>query len=273
MRLEARIARPAFSLMEMILALALGMVLLLGLYATLTTHFYHAQAGRDIVAESTLGRNVMARISDDILSQFGATDKRGLPDYAAIADAAAKASADGTAPAGTPTPNPDAVVVNRGVRGESNYIILTNFRVQRPRPNAEANTEISSDMRQTMYWIVTSGSDTLGLAKADIKLATSPDIDLDPTALPEQEKYVIAREVKSITFEYYDGTAWQTTWDGGAVDDTGAATGPPRAIRITMTLKKSVRGAVASETPSDSGPTFQTVVAIPSSNAFEPYVP
>jgi hypothetical protein len=284
MRFAHSLKRPAFSLMEMMLALTLGMILLLALYFTLSTYFFNAQAGRDIVAEATLARNILNRVSSDITSQIGAVDKRGLVDPAAAAAPAAPAT-DPAAPATDPAaaanpmaaqPTLEPVLYNRGITGRADSLVLSNFRVQKPRlmpDGSDASTEIVSDLRQTAYWLVMNGPDVVGLARAELKQATSTDVDLDPKDLPEQEKYVIAKEVKNVVFEYLNGVngQWQADWDGSAGgDESGAATGPPAAIRITLTLKRTVRGVPVTDGAAGDGPTYQIVVAIPASNSFPP---
>lgn len=282
MRLLRPNARPAFSLMEMVLALALGMLLLLALYLTLNTHLLTAQAGRDIVAESTLARNILNRIADDITNHLGAADMRGLGD----ASAPPVDPADPMASMTPTTPTPTPVKFNLGVHGEPDFLRLSSYRVQKPRGaanGADAPAEIFSEVRRINYWIVTNGSETLGLARAEVKQATSADVDVLPTAFEDQNKYIIAPQVKSIAFEYYDGSSgvgsggWRGTWMGdevlGSLDGSGQPTGPPSAIRITLTLRRSVKGMAASDTPNADGPTFQHIVAMPTSNSFKAYDP
>ena len=66
-----RTRRQAFSLLEMVLALAMGMTLLLALYLTLNTHVRQVHAGREILDEGTLARSILTRIASDIISQLG----------------------------------------------------------------------------------------------------------------------------------------------------------------------------------------------------------
>jgi hypothetical protein len=157
-------------------------------------------------------------------------------------------------------------------------LILSNYRVRKAPANAPTSVPdpiITSDVNRTAYWIVTNGSDTVGLARAEIRQATSPDSDtLDPTTLPDQNKYVIAPEVKGIKFEYFDGTNWLpegSTWDGTFSPSTDGSTppqGPPAAIRITITLKRNLNKGAAPDPPDVDGPTYLHVVALPTSNSF-----
>ncbi|MSQ94606.1 MAG: hypothetical protein EXR98_08620 [Gemmataceae bacterium] len=274
--------RSAFSLMEMLLALALGMLLLLALYFTLDAHLFTSQAGRDVVAEATLARNILARIGNDITSQFGAVDPRGLPDLSAASAAdEANAAADPTKST-TPAPTQEAVKFNIGVQGDAGSLMLSTYRVQKSRAivvGVDNSTELISDLRRINYWVATNGSETLGLARAEFKQATSADIDMLPMELDDQGQYVIAAQVKSITFEFYDGSRgagseyWMGSWQGSELNGIDATTppiGPPSAIRITLELKRLVKGMAVTENPTADGPKYQHVVALPTSNSFPP---
>ena len=60
--------------------------------------------------------------------------------------------------------------------------------------------------------------------------------------MSKQIKNLIAEEVKSLNFRYYDGTSYQDTWDGTQPGADGKTPqGPPLAIEITM--KIAVPGA------------------------------
>src|SRR5260370_26180016 len=72
--------RRRFSLLEMVLALAIGMMLLLALYVSFNTYIGEAQSGREIVNEATLARNILTSIGNDIIGQIGPVDPR-VADY------------------------------------------------------------------------------------------------------------------------------------------------------------------------------------------------
>jgi hypothetical protein len=60
---------------------------------------------------------------------------------------------------------------------------------------------------------------------------------VDPDYSTEQQD-LIAPEVTGILFEYASGTGWISDWDGTQPGLDGTSTqGPPRAIRVTMTLE------------------------------------
>lgn len=279
MRAFNRYNRKAFSLLEMVLALALGMVLLLALYFTLNIYVTSAHIGRDTLAEGEIARSVVTRLTHDITNQLGPVDVRCVPDYSSLAptetmptDPAAKPMTP-TQPAmpAQPAISPDAVKFNIGVVGTATTLSLSVYKVENPSVGAVANqTQAveSSDLRRIDYWIVGGGSMPLGLARREVKLATSNDVDLYAEDIPEPEKYIIAREVTSIEFEYFDGQTWSSDWDGSSpLGEDTSPVGPPAAIRIKVTMKRSssLPQTLGLETV---GPdlTYTHVVALPGGN-------
>jgi hypothetical protein len=134
--------------------------------------------------------------------------------------------------------------------------------------NNSTSTDISSDLRSVGLWLVTNGSSTVGLARNELKQATSQDVGTDLTSLPDQNNFVFAKEVQNILFEYFDGTTWQPTWDGSTVvgEDGLSVIGPPAAIRVTLTLRKN--NNVNNPDSNEPGATYQRIIALPTSNNF-----
>src|SRR5262249_45341400 len=58
--------RSGFTLLEVMLAAAIGVLLMAGLYTALNLTLSHAQAGRDKVEQSTVARSLFRRISSDV---------------------------------------------------------------------------------------------------------------------------------------------------------------------------------------------------------------
>ena len=261
MRATQRRTRPAFTLMELVLALALVMLLFGALYFTLSTQLGVTQAGREAVADGEIARSVMNRIGNDILAQVGPVDPR-------VANYAAPTNPDGTTASDQPTP----VSFNIGVSGDGTNLILSVYRVQKGPANAATNVPdpiVTSDLRRISYWLVTNGADTLGLARQEIQQATSPDIDTAPSGVADPTQYLLAKEVKNILFEYFDGTAWQPQWDGTLAPDGVTPSGPPTAIRVTVTMRRSAKTAPgASDIPDEQLPTYVHVIALPTANNF-----
>src|SRR6185312_10041374 len=74
MRTRTRTSRRGFTLLEVLLASAIGLLILYSLYQAIDLHLRFAEAGRTVVEESTLARSVLSRISADIAPCVGLVD-------------------------------------------------------------------------------------------------------------------------------------------------------------------------------------------------------
>jgi hypothetical protein len=80
------------------------------------------------------------------------------------------------------------------------------------------------------------GSSPLGLARQELGQVTSDDASSTPPDVSDpNSKLIIAPEVKSLQFQYFDGSNWQDTWDGTQAGSDGVTPiGPPAAVAITV---------------------------------------
>ena len=100
--------------------------------------------------------------------------------------------------------------------------------------------------------------------RQEMKLVTSDDAStLIPPNIPDEAAHVIAEEVKSLTFSYFDGSQWQDTWDSTQPGADGATPkGPPLAIAIVI----GIPAPGAERTNNGNLKQYRHVVAIPSAN-------
>jgi hypothetical protein len=142
------------------------------------------------------------------------------------------------------------VLPNIGVQGDDTHLILYVSRVPKLNEPVQA-----SDLRKICYWLAAGG-----LARMEQSAVTSDDALGNP-AFPDDAQFVIARQVKQVTFQYYDGTTWQSSWDGTTPGpDNTTPMGPPVAIGITVLL-----GAV-DDTDEDNWKSYYHVINIPTAN-------
>jgi hypothetical protein len=136
--------------------------------------------------------------------------------------------------------------------------------------NYAAGQPITSDLRRITYWLVGGSGAPLGLARQEVKQATSDDaLIITPPGIADETSYVIAEEVQSVSFRYFDGTSWQDNWDATQADaTTGAPIGPPQAVEITLGIAP-VNSANAMPGASNLK-TYRHVVAIPTANGTSP---
>src|SRR5207245_205253 len=63
--------RPAFTLLEILIATAVSVLLMGALYMAINVQLRHAQIGREVVEESLLARALLTRIDTDIRLSLG----------------------------------------------------------------------------------------------------------------------------------------------------------------------------------------------------------
>jgi hypothetical protein len=251
--------------MEVLLAATLGAILMAALYAAVHIQLHSTKVGRDKVERSALARTLLSSMAHDISPNLGPlspTNFRtgggaagaggGAGGGAAQAGGASSSSSSssssgqnmsGSSGVGSSPMLPAAslsgpVTFNLGVQGDQNRLVLYVSRVPR-EVNVPANSPeaaqlpLVSDLRRVTYWR-TDG----GLCRQEIKVATTEDaVTYPPADIPNDPSLVIAEEVKGLNFEYWDGTAWQESWDGTVLGSDGQTPiGPPIAIAITIEI-------------------------------------
>jgi len=161
-------------------------------------------------------------------------------------------------------PNGLAVVV---MQGTANSLTLFVSRVppfQGPT-NGPAPTAVVSDQHRIVYWLADGG----GLARQEVTGVTSDDAQNQnvPSGTPDPNlRQLLAKEVRSLQFEYYDGTEWTDSWDGTQLGPDGVTPiGSPVAVAVTLGLAvpgtdtvKSYRHVVAILTANNPTPLQST---------------
>ena len=220
--------RPAYTLLEMILAMTIALIILAAAYSFLDVQMSNAELGREVVDEAALIRSVLNAVADDVAACLGGVDPQQSP---AISSDPTQAALDLEA---------FAPSFNFGVKGSSNSVTLSVSRVPREllasdkRLLDSASLPTVSGLRQITYWFIDDEMNG-GLARNEQVAVTSTDIG-NPTATSDPK--IMASEVKGVLFEYYDGGTWQSSWDGTQLAADGQTPlGPPSAIRVTLTLR------------------------------------
>jgi hypothetical protein len=78
----------------------------------------------------------------------------------------------------------------------------------------------------------------MGLARQEVQQITAEEaMSVLPPSVPNEDSFVIAPEVKGLTFQYFDGVEWKSEWDGTAAGADGTTPlGPPAAIAFEMNI-------------------------------------
>jgi hypothetical protein len=274
-------ARPAFTLLEVLLASAIGVMLLGGLYVAVDVQLRQMHLGRRANEQTSLARNVLSKIAQDITGQLAPTLSTTITNSGSTSGSTTSGAASTAASTATTTAT-NVVQFNIGVLGDSQTLILSSNRV--PKENLKAEILLNgdqvigtSDLRRVMYFM--AGND-MGLARYELKSATSTDLLAYfalPPAVPDETQYIIAEEIKSIQFSYFDGTNWLDTWDGSqpsqaANSDLVTPQGPPIAIAIVIGVQTD-NPEMQDNKPSTSSlgggnglKMYRRVVAIPTAN-------
>lgn len=240
--------RPAYTLLEVLLASVIAALLMAALYVSIDVQIHYAQAGRESVNESTVARNLIARIAADtagILTPITAT--------------VAVKSTTGDVASDVVTP------LNGGVLGDNGVLTIWISRVPKlptgqDAIQAESQQLNSSDLRRISYWLADGG-----LARQELDRVTADDDDSQlPPNVQDEGQLIMAPEVTGLNFRYFDGTNWNDTWDGTVLGTDGKTPiGPPRSVEITLSIRKP--GANPSDTSAVKQ--YRYVVAINAANA------
>jgi len=261
--------RAAFTLLEMMLALVIGVMLMSALYFALDMHMTGASAGRIQIEQSQVARYVVKNIAGDIQCHLATLDAYPVP-------AAAAAKAANATTTTTPTgPFP----FNMGVEGQSDRLTLYVSKVPKaaaepadpnalPGNGADVQAD-ESDLRRVTYWLVPNHDGTGGLARQEVRWVTSEDrLEELPPDVGDEQSMIFAKTVIDVSFEYYDGVQWLTEWDGTEVlSDMVTPRGPPLAIAVKVSVARPDNVAVG---PDDPGvKTFRHIIHVSTASFHE----
>jgi type II secretory pathway component PulJ len=267
-RIQPSRFRAGFTLLEVTLALSVAVFLLGGLYVAVEVQLRHARAGRDIVEQATLARSLLARLDADVSavatlidperfrtqnSSSGAGTGSGQSAGAGSLPGSSNASSGSTTASGgtgsTPSSSSsngssvsgDAITLPLSVQGDSTTLHLFIARLPREAMplNPNATPQLASDLRRVSWWMASGG-----LARQESPVATSDDALSDlPPGIPDEDSHVLASEVKSVQFQYFDGSSWQDSWDCTSPGDDGVTPiGPPQAVAVTIDIATPQNG-------------------------------
>ena len=270
--------RRGFTLLEVLLSTSIALLLLAALYSTLTTILRQTENGRELLDESTVARTLIHKINGDLAAVLtpvpvvassatasASSSAAGASGTGATSGSGATSGTSGTSgtttssgttasatPAATKTETSSATIVpfQAGVIGDGTNLTLFLSKVPTP-PQADNNglssddTPTPADVRRVSWWLAGSG----GIARQERQWLLSDDISgsTEPDTSTEADD-TIADEVTDLLFEYWDGSAWQSSWDGTQLgSDMKTPLGPPMAIRVTLWIKQpdsATRGTV-----------------------------
>jgi len=247
--------RRGYTLLEILVASVIGLLLMAALYASFSVILNDTSVGRDLTAESNLSRGIINRVGIDLGSPVGmlgpksggdggsgtASTGSGSTDSSSTGSAATTGSTDGSDSAVATGSN---IPFQAGLVGTNNQLVI--FLTRSPDYLRKRNTtpdpaaQVPSDLVKVTYYLHSSGK---GLCRQERTWVTAEGVwnSTDPDRSSEDPDR-IAPEVVDVRFEYASGSGYIGSWDGSAADASGATNmGPPRAVRMTLTLEFLLR--------------------------------
>jgi len=267
-RVGQRPIRSGMTLLEVMLALALAMLVLLALSMAIDSHLRVVDRSRRHVEQALLARSLLHRIADDIrsavrydpqniralvpqlttpsLEDLAAQSGLGQMDFSDIEDPEATA-AETTEPPPAP-----------GIYGNryelyidlSRLPRLDQFQYELIATDASPILDRTSDVKRVAYYVVRPEVSAVaeaagalsrsGLVRWELDRAVSLLAAEEGTLTDiERQAEPLAPEVLGIEFEYFDGQQWLEEWDSDALG------GLPVAIRIALALAPETASAAS----------------------------
>ncbi len=268
-----------FTLLEVILAIGLTTLLLGAIYSALDLYWKYTTIGHAQVERAQIARAIFQKITHDLHCVTYAQQ---------TSDEESSDSSEEEDVTEIPITNPDEAytTANIGVYGDATSLVLHTSRPARQPMFVSQTTDetttsrAQSDLLSVSYFLAVSGSEglqgivgdrfrsnadngseTQGLARleGDRLVMSNADESADLEQLGEQSQ-LLAREIDSLQFQYFDGTDWLEVWDSieyGSV---------PQAVKFTIGFRNDEnQGAMKINNGIINGNenTYSMVIALP----------
>ncbi|HLW66431.1 MAG TPA: prepilin-type N-terminal cleavage/methylation domain-containing protein [Gemmataceae bacterium] len=268
--MRKQVRRSGFTLMEMLLAITIAVFLLFAVFTAMQMIFEEMSAGRTRMQQSSTGRAILAKMSEDIGPSLAPTLPTSTSTSSSNMNSSNNSNSNNSAnsnsnssssatTSSTVVGTGQQLLFQIGVQGDNATCTVFQTRMARsivnpPDNGSNGQTPYAADVWRVSYFMTGDG-----LVRQETRMVTSDDVDNPPdgTAVNTDSTVtkVLAAEVKSVMFQYYDGSEWQDSWDGSQPGNDGVTPmGPPMAIQVTLEL------AVPDSTETK---TVQDVIAFP----------
>lgn len=320
-RVSVAALRPAFTLYEVLLALALTGVLVGAVFSSINLYYRLSTAGRAQIERAQLARSIIQRLESDIRSVvYREPESETAEDTGQAADeetSGGAAAGDGSSGSGEDQSTDESTTMSIevvdpaqtyagtsvGIFGDPDTLML---HVSRPSRNtnytaigdgAIAGSRLSD--LQSVAWFLAGSGTALGNVVAEQSVAAgNPNTGADSMTSTEgfpsgttgtglarmegdrlmmemadaqadldslaQSSRILAPEVESLRFRYFDGLQWYDSWNS---EELAAL---PRAIEVVFTLRAEAATTAASGMRTmavlqSPGYEYRTVIALPMS--------
>lgn len=281
--------RRAFSLIEVIVALALSVVLISAIYGAISLHWRYETLGRERIDRAQVSLAILRKMSEDVGSVMFSVPKVEETEDSSTTTTSTETTST-TEETSTETTNTAVEApVSLGIVGTADSLQLD---VSQPQvqdfvtvvdPSAPSTTPlpIQSEMVRVTWALVRPNRSLDPDATGLQSLITNPALARDVTdrlqeSVPDDtasalsttstateipESSILAREVVALQFRYYDGYSWVSEWDS---TEKGRL---PRAVEVSMGfLNQEYKPAGSLNLPgSASMTTIKHVIQVPAS--------
>lgn len=282
------LGRRAFSLIEVIVALALSVVLISAIYGAISLHWRYETLGRERIDRAQVSLAILRKMSEDVGSVMFSVPKIEETEDSTTTTTSTETTSS-TEETSTETNTAVDAPVSLGIVGTADSLQLD---VSQPQvqdfvtvvdPSAPSTTPvpIQSEMVRVTWALVRPNRsldpDATGLQSLIANPALARDVtDRLQESVPEDtasalsttsttteipESSILAREVVALQFRYYDGYSWVSDWDS---TEKGRL---PRAVEVSMGfLNQEYKPAGSLNLPgSASMTTIKHVIQVPAS--------
>lgn len=216
-----------FTLFELMLALGLSVVLLAAITSALQLYWSYSTAGRERMEQSQLARAIIEKIQLDVRS---VVFRQPNPLDLQIVNSQTAADAGETTRVEVARDKEQYLAENVGIVGDGQRLLLHINRSARISRGDATNAADRSGIQFVAWFVADRGQPGLARRTAD---ATAINRDNSQSALVEFasgriDGSVIAEEVSSVRFRYWDGKEWLAAWD------SIAAKALPRAVEVAI---------------------------------------
>jgi prepilin-type N-terminal cleavage/methylation domain-containing protein len=273
-----------FTLVELLIAMALTLTLMGMLYTAMDLHYRFSTMGQIEVERSQIARSLLSRMAADIRSTVYRPEE--IPEEEPDETDGEEETVEEVEPEIIYT-SPDLAFAggSLGLFGDSESIVI---HVNRPRRTESTAAGPPIGHLQTVSYFLVGGEGSMAATYGDMiavdstsrsvnqsaagvaRMIGSPlSLSLleDPgdAALMTAESRLIAKEVESLQFEYHDGYEWLPEWDSQAEGRLPNAVG----IKIRFRDEELDDLSITRQSASEMTKEYNLVVPLSAANPFE----
>ncbi|MDX1969536.1 MAG: hypothetical protein SFV23_20345 [Planctomycetaceae bacterium] len=283
---QAGQSRRGLSLLEMLLAIGLGLLLVSGIYAAITQSARQTAIGRIEMERLQIARAVFRKMELDLraamfAAETATSDSAGSVQEATSTSTSGESSSSGGGTAGNAesattttieSEQEDEWTGSLGIRGSASELWIDLSYIRR-QIDFSMTATAGSDLQTVAYFLSTANSsqgDSSGQAavgeglvrsRGDRSVLRTLNASSGDSILPGPME-LLAPEIEQVGFRFFDGLTWYEEWDSSTI---GAL---PRAVEISIGFRAPFddKGYLGNAVVNAATKSFRMVVAIPASD-------